>query len=287
MLSRYSIITKVVELGGFTKAAEAINYSQSAVSQTVKNFEHELGFALLSRGKDGVHLTKDGEAIYPYIQAIAKSEDALSRRVHEIKGLTNSELRIGTFTSVSRTLLPGWMRGFKETYPEVRFVLEQGEYTTIPEWVKTDTVDFGFVNMDATPEMDSYLLYTDDMVAVLPLDQPQTKKEVLTLEDLSHESLILLDEGNFNVPLQAFARHELVPQVAFEVYDDYTILAMVEENLGVSIMYARVLNGFDDKVAIRPIKEKLSRRVGIIWKNWDKLPLAARHFIDYIKEQSM
>ena len=63
MLSKYDIFCRVVEYGGFTKAANAISYSQSAVSQTVKNLEQELGLTLLTRGKDGIHLTGDGEAI--------------------------------------------------------------------------------------------------------------------------------------------------------------------------------------------------------------------------------
>ena len=79
MLSKYDIFCKVVEHSGFTKAANAIQYSQSAVSQTVKNLEQELGLTLLTRGKEGIHLTADGEAIFPYIQAIANAEDALAR----------------------------------------------------------------------------------------------------------------------------------------------------------------------------------------------------------------
>lgn len=84
MLSKYDIFCRVVEYGGFTKAANAISYSQSAVSQTVKNLEQELGLTLLTRGKDGIHLTGDGEAIFPYIQGIAKAEKALLRRQKEL-----------------------------------------------------------------------------------------------------------------------------------------------------------------------------------------------------------
>ncbi|MDO4280224.1 MAG: LysR family transcriptional regulator [Peptococcaceae bacterium] len=285
MLSKYDIFCKVVEHNGFTKAANVINYSQSAVSQTVKNLEQEMGFTLLIRGKEGIHLTADGKEMYPYIQAIAKAEQALERRQKELRGLFNSEIRIGTFTSVSRNLLPGWMAAFKESYPSIRFVLEQGEYTTIPEWVEDDAVDFGFVNLDATPEWEGRPLYSDEMCAVMPLDHPLTRKLEVSLADLAEESLILLDEGEFNSPLRAFEAAGLAPNIDYEVYDDYTIIAMIEEGLGVSIMYRRVLNGYEDKVAIRPIAENIRRRVGIIWKNWDVLPIAARQFIEHILAQ--
>lgn len=285
MLSKYDIFCKVVEYSGFTRAANAIQYSQSAVSQTVKNLEQELGLILLTRGKDGIHLTPDGEAIFPYIQAIANAEDALARRQREMQGLKGSVIRIGTFTSVSRTLLPGWMVDFKRDHPEVRFVLEQGEYTTISEWVRNGAVDFGFVNMDAVSELEGRLLYTDKMCAVLPPDHPLTLNDTVTLSDLAESPLILLDEGEFNVPLQAFERIGLIPQIEYEVYDDYTIIAMVEKKLGVSIMYERVLSGYSSNVATRPIAEDLSRRVGMVWNNWETMPIAARRFVDFIGRQ--
>lgn len=285
MLSKYDIFCKVVEHGGFTRAAHAIQYSQSAVSQTVKNLEQELGLTLLTRGKEGIHLTPDGEAIFPYIQAIANAEDALARRQKEMQGLKGSVVRIGTFTSVSRTLLPGWMWQFKREHPGIRFVLEQGEYTTISEWVQNGAVDFGFVNMDAAPEMEGKLLYTDKMCAVMPPDHPLTQKQSVHLADLAESALILLDEGEFNVPMRAFDNIGLVPQIEYEVYDDYTIIAMVEKKLGVSIMYERVLAGYASKVATRPIDEDLSRRVGIVWNNWETMPIAARRFVEFILAQ--
>lgn len=285
MLSKYDIFCKVVEHSGFTKAANAIQYSQSAVSQTVKNLEQELGLTLLTRGKEGIHLTADGEAIFPYIQAIANAEDALARRQREMQGLKGSVIRIGTFTSVSRTLLPGWMIAFKRSHPGVRFVLEQGEYTTISEWVKNGTVDFGFVNMDAAPEMEGRLLYADEMCAVMPPDHVLTRQSAVSLADLSREALILLDEGEFNVPLRAFDAAGIAPQIEYEVFDDYTIIAMIEKKLGISIMYERVLAGYATTVVTRPIEEDLSRRVGIVWNNWDTMPIAARSFVEFILEQ--
>ena len=75
---------------------------------------------------------------------------------------------------------------------------------------------------------------------------------------------------------------ELSPRVDYEVYDDYTIIAMVEKKLGLSIMYERVLAGYSHYVATRPITEDLSRRVGIVWNNWETMPIAARCFVEFI-----
>lgn len=106
------------------------------------------------------------------------------------------------------------------------------------------------------------------------------------MHELAEEPLILLDEGDFNSPLRAFEQAGLEPQVEYEVYDDYTIIAMVEKKLGVSMMYRKVLTGYENHVAVRPVDADLSRPVGMVWNKWDTLPIAARRFIEFIIKQS-
>ena len=98
MISRYQVLCKAIERGNFTRAAEELGYSQSAVSQNIKALEEELGVVLVERKKDGISLTTDGEQFYPYIQAICTAELALQKKQQELKGLENSTIRIGTFT---------------------------------------------------------------------------------------------------------------------------------------------------------------------------------------------
>ena len=286
MISRYGIFCKIIETGSFTRAAELLGYSQSAVSQTVKALEQEMGTTLIDRRKDGTLLTADGEAFLPYFQQIYQAEEALGRKEREMRGLENSVIRIGTFTSVSRNLLPELMMNFKQRYPGTRFVLRQGEYTNIAEWVRDGSIDFGFVNAEAVPGMEMSPLYRDEMVAVLPKGHPLAGKAELSLSELAAEPFILLDEGEYSVPEQAFLRQGLKPQVEYKVYDDYSILAMIRQGLGVSILYRLVLEGFEEGLEIRPIREKLERPVALVWRSWDTMPFAARRFASFVKEKS-
>ncbi len=282
MISRYGIFCRVVEQGSFTRAAEACGYSQSAVSQNVRALEQETGVTLLSRRKGGVQLTQDGAGFYPYIQAIFQAEQALERKRQETMGLQNSLIRIGTFTSVSRNLLPPLMKRFKERYPQVRFVLRQGEYTSIPRWIRQGDIDFGFVNQDAVGDLETRLLYEDHMLAVLPQGHPLEAQGMLSLKDLSREPLILLDEGEHSVLLDAFRAESLTPNLAYEVYDDYTILSMVRQGLGVSVLYEKVVAGFEQGLSLRPICESPRRRVALSWLSWDTMPYAARRFAEFL-----
>ena len=286
MISRYGIFCKVVEQGSFTRAAEELGYSQSAVSQNVRALEQETGVTLLSRKKDGVQLTQDGREFYPYIQSIFQSEQALERKRQETMGLQNSLIRIGTFTSVSRNLLPPMMKRFKEKYPDVRFVLRQGEYTSIPQWIRQGEIDFGFVNQDAVEGMKTHLLYEDHMLAVLPQGHPLSEKSSLSLRDISREPLILLDEGEHSVLLDAFHSAGLTPNLAYEVYDDYTILSMVRQGLGISVLYEKVVMGFEQGLSLRPIQESPRRRVALSWLSWDTMPYAARRFAEFLMKEN-
>lgn len=283
-LSRYAIFVEVVEEGSFTKVAERIGYTQSAVSQTVKALERELGCTLVERGRDGVSLTKDGRQFMPYLQAVARDERALAEKRREVLGLGSATITIGTFTSVSRNLLPRPMREFRRLYPSVRFNLRQSEYTSIAEWVRTGACDLGFTNLaDAESAGLEYRpLGTDRMMAVVPHANPLAEKDVLSLADLAEQPFILLDEGRESVTLHAFAQAGLSPHVCYEVTDDYSILAMVRQGLGVTILYEMMLVGFEAGVEVRPILEEPRRTITLGWRDSATLPLAARRFSEYL-----
>lgn len=282
MLSRYGVFCRVMEAGGFTRAAEAIGYSQSSVSQTVRALEQELGVTLIERRRDGLVLTADGRQFMPYIQAIHTAELALEEKKRELSGLENTVVAVGTFTSVSRNLLPLRIEAFKERYPSVKFVLRQGEYTSISGWIRDGSVDLGFVSTEIVTDLDAAVLRKDAMMAVLPQGHPLARKAAVTLAELAAEPFILLDEGDHSILLDAFARADLTPRVEYTVTDDYSILAMVRQGLGVSAVYDLMLTGLDRELAVRPIVERPERSIALAWNRWDTLPLAARRFAEFI-----
>ena len=281
MLSRYDLFLKAVETGTFSETARTLGYCQSAVSQAVKTLEDELGTPLLERGKTGVRPTPDGEAYLPYIRAICGAEAALARKKEELLGLGGSRIRIGTFTAVSRNLLPALMQQFKQRYPDVEFELAQGEYSSIGQWVREGRVDFGFVNARFATGLTVEPLCDDEMMAVLPPGHPLAGRPDVGLAELADEPFILLDEGEHSVPLAAFARAGLRPRIEYRVFDDYSILAMVRQGLGVSLLYRLVLTGYGDRLAVRPLREELDRTIGLALRSWDTLPYAARRFAEF------
>ena len=100
-LERYFALLKILEIGSFTKAADAMGYSQSAVSQMVQSLESELSLKLLYRSRNGIKLTPEGEALLPYIQRTVNHYNAMLEKTRELKGLNGGLIRIGTLSSVS------------------------------------------------------------------------------------------------------------------------------------------------------------------------------------------
>ena len=282
MMSKYKVFCTVVELGSFTAAAERLNYSQSAVSQTIRTLEQELGATLIARQKHRLQLTRDGEDYLPYLQEIAAAEGRLERKKTELSQLQNSEIRLGTFTSISRTYLPPRIQAFSARYPGVRFSMRQGEYDEIAQWISDGRIDLGFTNMDAYPPQEGALLYEDRMTAVLPRSHRLASRPEISLSDLADEPFLMLDEGKFSVAMRAFEKEGLRPDVRYLVYDDYTILSMVQLGLGNSLLYERVARGFEDQVALVPLRNAPTRPVALTWKNWNTLSYAARSFADFL-----
>lgn len=282
MVSRSGVFCKVVELGSFTRTAELLGYSQSAVSQTVRNLEQELGTTLLDRRKDGIRLTADGEQYYPYLRSIYVAELALEQKRQEMTGLEKAVIRVGTFASVSSRTLPPLLKRFKDSHPSVTFVLREGKYTSIGKWIQDGYIDFGFVHTDAVSGVETRILHEDEMVALLPAGHPLAAREEVSLRDLEREPFILMDEGDYSVAMTAFQRSGVAVTVAYEVYDNSTILSLVRQGMGVSMTYEQALADNREGVVIRPIREQPKRTVALAWKNWETLPYAARNFIEFI-----
>ncbi|GAF39338.1 LysR family transcriptional regulator [Agrilactobacillus composti DSM 18527 = JCM 14202] len=284
-MNRLIAFQKVVELGSFTKAANALGFTQSAISQMITSLESEMAIKLLDRSRNGVLLTLEGRKIYPFIENLLLQRQVMTEKINEIKGLETGVIRIGTISSISCHWLPQLIKAFQEKYPKVEFILHQGDYTTIPEWVRQGEVDFGFINPDVKTGMATTFIKTGELRAVLPKDSPLANQAYVTLADLAKQPFLQLEEGIFSEPMAAFHQAGLQPDVKLCVHDDYSIMSMVESGLGVSILPALVLNKTNYDIKILPLQPTVTRKIGIVKKNQATLSLASQKFIDYLLSQ--
>ncbi len=284
-MQRYIALLKVVEVGSFTKAADLLGYTQPALSQMIASLEKELSIKILYRSRYGIRLTPEGERLYPSVQNAVLQYEAMRRTADEIRRLDSGVVRIGTVSSVSCHWLPEIIRAFWQEYPNIQIVLHQGDYTSIPEWVRTGAVDFGFVNPHAVKGMETTVIKSGEFRAVLPKNHPLAEKKSLVLEDLADEPFLLLEEGAYSEPLEAFRAAGITPNVKLRVHDDYSILSMVEQGLGVSILTELVLHKTSYDVVALPIEPAIIRTMSIVTKDKNTLPLASKAFIRYLMDR--
>ena len=284
-MHRYKAFLKVVEVGSFTKAAELLGYTQPALSQMMTSLERELSMKLLYRSRYGIRLTPEGERLYPAVESAVRQYDAMRRSADEISGLETGIVRIGTVSSVSAHWLPQVILAFWEKHPNVQIVLHQGDYSSIQEWIRNGAVDFGFVNPQAVKGLEMMVVKSGAFRAVVPAARPLAAKTAVTLEELAGEPFLLVESGAYGEVEEAFAAAGITPNIRLRVHDDYSLLSMVEQGMGVSVLTELVLHKTNYDVVSLPIQPPIIRTLAVVTKDRRTLPLAARVFIDELMAQ--
>ncbi|WP_295746676.1 LysR family transcriptional regulator [uncultured Limosilactobacillus sp.] len=284
-MNRLRALQAILTTGSFTAAGQQLGYSQSAISQMINSLENEVGFPLLYRTHSQVELTPDGQKLLPLVEQLCNDWSTFQDRVAEIRGLQSATIKIGTISSISAHWLPPLIKNFQQRYPGVHFTLLQGDYTTIPQWVDNNTVDFGFINPAAQPHLPVKYLKSGELKVVLPVNHPLAKKQALSLTDLAKEPFLMLEEGLYSEPLNAFHQQGIQPNIQLRVHDDYSLLAMIEAGLGYSILADLVLTKQNYQVAIRPLTPRLYRQIGIYQRPTQLMSLASQRFIETLFHQ--
>jgi DNA-binding transcriptional LysR family regulator len=278
-LSPYEAFVKTAEEGSLTKAAEALGYTQSGITHMLDSLEKQLDMRLLVRSRAGVQLTSEGIQVLPYIQEILSRQHLLEEKVRDMKGLSGGLLRIGTFTSVSSQWLPGMIRQFRGKYPDIAFELRHGTNNENENWVRSGRVDFAFVRLPASSDLCTVELLEDPIVGVAAAGSRWAEKNTLPLRELPSMPYISLSEGVEDEITDLLKQNHLQIRPSFVEKDDYAVIAMVEQNLGVSIMPALVLRNSNRKVRLLKLDPPASRRLGIAYRSEETLSPAAGKFI--------
>src|ERR1700722_4851504 len=126
-VSRLRVLNEVARRGSFSAAADALSYTQSAVSQQIAALEAETGISLLERRPRGVHLTSAGRALVEHTEGILARLQAAEGALSATGGLRGGELRMASFPTAGATLMPLAIARFRAAYPEVRLTLAEGE----------------------------------------------------------------------------------------------------------------------------------------------------------------
>lgn len=281
-IKKYEVLVKVVELGSLTKAAEASGCSQSAVSHILNDLESEFGFTILKRSRGGVQLTENGGRILPAIRGILNYNQQLSQTVASIHGLDTGVIHIGAVTSVAVHWLPGILKQFVSEHPSIELKLYNGDYGDISRWLNEGSIDVGFLALPAEVNCECIPLMEDRMLAVLPKDHPMADLPKFPVAQVAREPFISLLESSDQDTRRILQAAGITPDIRFTTKDDYAIIAMVEQGLGMSIMPELLLKNHRENVAVLELLPKSSRLIGLAVPNASRSSPATRAFVDCV-----
>lgn len=282
-IQKYLAFIKTVECGSFTKAAEALFYSQSGVSRMIGDLERDWKVSLLERGRAGVKLTSDGMKLLPVVKSVCAEYRRLQMQIDELNGLQSGLIRIGTFSSVATHWLPGIIKRFQRDYPNIDYELLLGDYSEIEEWIAEGRVDCGFVRLPTLPELETEFLEQDQLLAVLPRKHPMAARKRFPIAALGDYPFLLLEKGARSDVSELFERCGVSAKIHFTTWDDYAIMSMVESGLGISILPQLILRRIPYKIVIKELDAPAYRNIGIALRDKKRASLAVKRFLEYMQ----
>ena len=282
MVTKLRALMSAVENGSFKAAAESLGCTQSAVSHMISSLEEELGFRLLRRGRSAVRLTDEGERLLGAARSLLSAEEHLRQTAASIRGLDQGTVRIGAFTSVAVHWLPPVLKEFQRDYPNVEFKLLNGDYHDVNEWLSDGSVDIGFVALPCELKCETITLMEDRLLAILPKDSRYASYPRFPLTECEREPFISLLQSSDHDARRALEAAGVKPNVRFYTKDDYAIIAMVEQGLGMSIMPELLLKGRHDELLTLPLVPEAKRTIGIAFAVGSHPGPATQRFCDYV-----
>jgi len=245
---------KVAELGSFTKAADALFITQSAVSQQIRLLEKELGVSLFERKIRAIAITPAGQTLYGCARHILALHEETLRKLGQAASTVSGEVRIVASTIPGEHILPPLLSSFRQECPQIRVLTFIADSQRTLEEMRRSQADIGIVGLQpASPQLTCIPWLKDDLILIIPPDHRWQQRQAIGYEELKTEPFILREEGSGTRACieQALKQRDLSPHdmnITLELGSTEAVKEAVRTGAGVSI------------VSRRAVKEELEKR---------------------------
>lgn len=269
------------ETGSFSKAAEALSYTPSGVNQLVTALEKELGFPVFRRNTKGVTLTENGEMLLPAVREFLRQEDRIFELSAEMNGLLIGSVTIAAYSSIATHWLPAVISAFQQDYPQIRIRLMEGIWQEVSKWLDDRAADIGFFSYQEGMPYEWIPLAEDPMLALLPKDHPLAGAEAYPLKECANDRFIMPALGCDDDVTALFAKNGIVPNVQFTTLESFSVMSMVEQGLGMSVMNELITEKRICDVVKLPLDPPSQITLGIALHSKADISPAVRMFLKY------
>jgi DNA-binding transcriptional LysR family regulator len=266
---RMKVLREVAAQGSFSAAAEALSFTQSAVSQQVAALEREAGAKLVERGARGIRLTAAGQALVKHADAILARLDDAEQELAAIAGLKGGRLRTAAFQSAGATMVPRALAEFHRRHPEVDLSAITAELAEAHELLRAGEIEVAIVmDFEAQPlfytDLETEHLLNDSYYVALPSGHPLADKARVNLADLADEDWINSCPGTScdEIVMNACRSAGFSPRVVIQCDENDQMQAFVAGGLGVALWPQLALAHVRPGVAVKPVAgTQVHRRV--------------------------
>ena len=255
--------------GSFSRAAQALNLTQPAVSMQVRHLEQALGLSLLERVGKRAFPTRAGELLLAHADRALRELEAGVERVQELRGVVAGRVRLGTSASISIYLLPPGLRRFRARYPETEVVIVTGNAAEITRAVVANELDVGIVSLPVRDrELSVTPFFRDELVAIAPPEAKWRRTRAVDAPTLAGHSLILFEAGATlrRIIDGWFHRAGVAPRAPMEMGNTEAIKKLVEAGLGLSVTswFAAKADVRARRLSAARLEPPLFRQIGIV-----------------------
>jgi DNA-binding transcriptional LysR family regulator len=262
-VARLKVLDEVARRGSFSAAADALDYTQSAISQQIAALEQEAGMTLLERHPRGVSLTAAGQTLVGHAEGILARLESAEAALGAIAGLRGGRLRMASFPTAGATLMPLAIATFRARHPDIELTLAEGEPEQIAPRLRAGELDlallFEFGDSAGTDELTRVELLEDPLYLALPREHKLATKRKLRLEDLRGEAWVQTSSSSPCARQVVRSCHAagFEPNVAFESDDYQTVQGLVAAGVGVALIPELALNPVvREDIAIRALSPR-------------------------------
>ena len=265
-----------VEKKSFSKAAEELSYTPSALSHIVDGIENELGVKILNRTFSGVYLNKNGELLLEKLNALVNAEKELLIAAKNLNE-KNENLRIGTYSSIAQHILPEIIKKFKEQNPTVKVSIKTDN--NLKNWLSDGVADVIFT--DAQVQNACRIDIIDDPYMIYAPADVLRGKKTATASDLYDLPYILYNESNLNNYIDLSKFKEIIK---YDSIDESSVISMVENGIGVAVLPSLMLKVKRKGAHTVKLIPEITRKLGVCYQKDNSKNQAKTKFIKLIKQ---
>jgi DNA-binding transcriptional LysR family regulator len=263
--ARLRVFREVVRRGSFSAAAEALSFTQPAVSRQIAALEREAGAQLLERTPRGIRLTEPGRVLLGHAEAILDRMAIALAQVQAVGSLTGGRLRIGSFQTANATIVPRAIAAFARAHPRVELSLLE---LTTPDAIarlRAGEVDVAVVTHLAElldgADVEVVDLVDDEIFVALPAGHWLARKAKLRLRDLRDETWIEAPASGPRPPLLSAAlAHGFEPRIRFGAEQWLSKQGLVAAGVGVTLIPGLAVATVREDIVLRSLGPDAPRR---------------------------